>query len=363
VQAGASIINCPDTIGGASRFQGSDFFVNQMQKHAAIIKQEFPTIDVIWSTHCHNDLGLAVDNSLTAVFSGPARQIEGCINGVGERAGNASLEQCILLIDLFGQQVSAEFNYFTEIKLERLTAISNFVAERMLVRQPHWPITGENAARHSSGGHTNAILKNPMAYQPFEPSKVGNKISFVFGPLSGSNHAKNILEQNGFICPPETKTAIAEAIKNRYQDRRKGITDEELVEGYKEYFAPIKMTHINYSKDHQDKARLEIEGEFFSEQNIVVDCDGGNSALAALDKAVKQFVPGIEIIDYRSNACGNTVNAKCSATVIVSIEAGEHYMGKAVDADITIAAMKAYVNAVNLAYVHCYYRIKEEVYV
>jgi 2-isopropylmalate synthase len=247
VRAGATIINCPDTIGGASKWEGEDYFVVNMQKHAEIIEKEFPKSDIIWSAHCHNDLGLALENTMNAVFSGPARQIEGCINGVGERAGNVALEQCIMMIHQFGKEASPAYSFITHARMEKLSVISDFIAENMLARQPHWPVTGENSARHSSGGHTNAILKNPMAYQPFDPKEVGNKISFIFGPLSGSNHAKDILEKNGFKCPDNEKTAIAQAIKDKYADRRKGISDQELIAGYKEYCAKIKKHEKKYA--------------------------------------------------------------------------------------------------------------------
>ncbi|MCH9769335.1 MAG: LeuA family protein [Gammaproteobacteria bacterium] len=235
VRAGARVINCPDTIGGASRWQGENYFVKDMQRHADIIAKEFPEQEVIWSVHCHNDLGLALENSITGVFSGPARQIEGCLNGVGERAGNVALEQCIMVIDQFGEMANPEYYFYTDIKLSQLRKVSAFISEKMLPCQPHWPITGENSARHSSGGHTNAVLKNPSAYQPFDPKRVGNEISFVFGPLSGSNHAKSILQQHGFDCSEKDKVHITQAIKDMYAQRRKGITDEELIAGYKTY--------------------------------------------------------------------------------------------------------------------------------
>jgi 2-isopropylmalate synthase len=362
VTGGARIINCPDTIGGASRWQAEDYFVVNMQRHAQIIAKEFPEANITWSAHCHNDLGLALDNSMTAVFSGPALQIEGCMNGVGERAGNVALEQCILIIDQFGKHVHTEYDFYTDINLQKLGQASDFIAQRMLARQPHWPITGENAARHSSGGHTNALLKNPMAYQPFDPKRVGKQISLVFGPLSGSNHAKQILEKHGFNCPHEEKAMMVQVIKNRYQDRRKGITDAELVAAFKEYCAPIKAEKIAYTKQDQHRASLHIIGNFFSETELLVHCDGENSPLAALDKAVKRHLPHLEIIDYRSNACGgSTVDAKCNSTVVVSLDGGENYIGKAVDADITIAAIKAYISAVNQAYVNSFYRINEEI--
>ncbi|OGT63934.1 MAG: 2-isopropylmalate synthase [Gammaproteobacteria bacterium RIFCSPHIGHO2_12_FULL_45_9] len=357
VSAGACVINCPDTIGGASRWQGESYFVHHMQQHAAIIQTEFPEREIIWSVHCHNDLGLALDNTLTAVFEGPARQIEGCMNGVGERAGNVALEQCVMAIDQFGTMAHPHYTFFTKSRLEKLSDISNFIAEKMLVRQPHWPITGENAARHSSGGHTNAILKNPLAYQPFDPKRVGQEISFVFGPLSGSNHAKDILEKHGFHCAESEKTLIAQSIKDKYADRRKGITDEELIEGYFEYYSPIKVDRLHYARDASGNATVSLSGNFFGETTLNVHCSDGNSALAALDCAVKaKFLP-IEIINYHSNACaGGTVNVECNSTVVVRCGGEESFIGKAIDQDIEISALKAYIDAVNQAYVTQHYR-------
>ena len=113
--------------------------------------------------------------------------------------------------------------------------ISDFVAEHMLKRQPHWPISGLNAARHTSGGHTNAVLKNPLVYQPFDPKETGNQIHLLFGPSSGGNHAKAIIEKFGFTCDHQEKSSIAQFIKNYFQDRYKGITDEELISAFHLY--------------------------------------------------------------------------------------------------------------------------------
>jgi 3-isopropylmalate/(R)-2-methylmalate dehydratase large subunit len=235
VAAGARIINCPDTIGGASKHEGEDYFVKKMQTHADIIKQEFPEEHIIWSAHCHNDFGLALENTMNAVFEGPARQIEGCINGIGERAGNVALEQCIMYIKHFGDKVNEHQKFFTGINHIFLQKISDFIAENMLPRQPHSPIVGVNAAKHTAGGHTNAILKNPLVYQPFNPNDIGNEISFAFGPLSGSNHAKQIIERHGYSCDAHEKVEITQYIKDYYHDRRKGITDQELIIAYLDY--------------------------------------------------------------------------------------------------------------------------------
>ncbi|APJ04299.1 LeuA family protein [Silvanigrella aquatica] len=232
IEGGATIINCPDTIGGACKLQGDDYFVEHMKNHAAIIAKEYPHKNIIWSTHCHNDFGLALENSMNAIFYGPATQVEGCFNGIGERAGNVSLEQCIMYIKKFGKNFKNNLSYFTNMRCEFIQEISDFISTNMLQRQFHWPITGENAARHTSGGHTNAIIKNPLCYQPFDPKEIGNEISFQFGPFSGSNHAKEIIEKKGYSCSEQEKTEIAQFIKDFYADRRKGITDSELMNAY-----------------------------------------------------------------------------------------------------------------------------------
>lgn len=359
VSAGASVINCPDTIGGAARIEGENYFVKHMIKHAEIIKHEFPEQNIIWSAHCHNDFGLALDNSISAVFDGPARQIEGCINGVGERAGNVSLEQCIMYIKQFGDYLDKENPFFTNIRLEYLKQISDFVANKMLPRQLHSPIVGENATRHSSGGHTNAIIKNPLAYQPFDPAQVGSEISFVFGPLSGSNHAKQIIETHGFHCGDNEKTEIAQAIKNFYPDRRKGITDAELMHAYQHYRSPIRVNDISYAKSNRNHSMLTLSGKFFDKEFIEIQSMGANSALAALGQAINQYFPNICIVDYRSNSCdGETINAKCYSKIIIKTADENQFIGEAIDEDIEIAALMAYINAVNTAFISLHFRLE-----
>lgn len=235
IDAGARIFNCPDTVGGAAKYQGDSYFVQLMNRHAGILAEEYPDVPLIWSTHCHNDLGLALDNTLNAVFEGPARQVEGCFNGIGERAGNVALEQVVMIMKLWGHVINPEQPFHTSIDPSQLESHCAFVAQHMLPMQPHWPIVGSNAARHSSGGHTNAILKNPLIYQPYDPAMVGKSISLAFGPLSGSNHARDILAKRGIELPQAEKTSFSQFVKDRTAHRRKGITDDEVVALYSEY--------------------------------------------------------------------------------------------------------------------------------
>ncbi len=354
VEAGARVINCPDTIGGASVLEGQEYFVEKMNRHAKLIADRFPDSDVIWSVHCHNDLGLAVQNSINGVVNGPARQIEGCLNGVGERAGNAALEQVAIILDRFGPTLDPKLH--TGLRLEKLGVACDFVSENMLAQQPHSPVSGANAARHSSGGHTNAVLSNPLAYQPFDPRKIGKEIGLVFGPLSGGNHAKSIVENAGYRCDDSEKADLAQSIKAIYKERRKGITDQELLLGYFEFRKPIRIDTFSYSRIH-NKSHLELSGTLFDQSGeIVQEHEGRDSALAALKTAIDPyFFTTIE--SHQSQSEGKGINAVSISTIIISCEAGTSFSGVGRDQDIEISAMKALIDAVNRAYIETKYRI------
>ncbi len=356
LNAGAKIINCPDTIGGASPYEGDNYFVHKIKQHAEIFKKEMPNREIIWSVHCHNDLGTALENTLSAVFSGIATQIEGCINGVGERAGNVSLEQCIMNIRQFGQLPHAKYPIHTNINIAHLKEASDFIDSRMLPRQPHFPITGKNAALHTSGGHTNAILNNPLSYQPFDPSDVGSEISFVFSPLSGSNHAQQIIHETGYICGDEEKTIITQSIKDMYSDRRKGITNEELIEAYRMHRFPIKINHFTYHKDSDTATTVVLEGKFFDQDNLTINYKGKGSALSALNDEVIKHLNGVKVEDYNSRSESSGINALCRSNIIISVNSQTRYTGTAVDDNIETSAIKAFIDAVNTAYLDIHFR-------
>ena len=359
IDGGATIINCPDTIGGGCWLEGESYFVNLMNRHAKIIAKEYPTHDIIWSAHCHNDFGLALHNSLQAVFAGPCRQIEGCFNGIGERAGNVSLEQVILAIHHFGANADPERPFTTGVKLDLIQSLSNFVATYMLPRQPHWPITGENAAKHSSGGHTNAILHNPLAYQPFDPREIGKEISFVFGPLSGGNHAKSIIEGAGYRCADSEKAAIAQYIKNFYETRRKGVTDHEVLAAYFEYRKPIDIQNFDYGK-RSNQSEIFLHGRFFDFTGELHESyEGRDSALATLKKAIDARFPGLQIVSYHSESASSGISATSISTIVVADQSGKTFTGKGEDNDIEISAMRALIDGVNHAYIDAHYRLEQ----
>lgn len=351
VQNGATIINCPDTIGGAYDIQGEDYFVEKMKKHAAIVKEEFPDKAITWSTHCHNDFGLAVQNSMNAIFRGPATQIEGCINGTGERAGNAALEQCIMLIKNFGASADPINPYFTTINISKLQAISDFVSKYMLPRQPHWPISGDNAAKHSSGGHTNAILKNPLAYQPFDPEAIGKKIDFAFGPFSGSNHAKSIIETFGYLCGDEEKSEIAQFIKDSYSERRKGITEEELLKAYLQFRTPIRIEQINYNAHSNE---IKLHGQFFDSYGLIEE-KGQDSVLANLKKLIENKFGEFKILHHENKSDSTDNQTYTVSRISIIVPDNLHYTGIGKDPDINISSVRALIDAINQAYINIHF--------
>ncbi len=356
IKAGATIINCPDTIGGACYLQGEDFFVNKMKLHADIMAKRYPDKDIIWSAHCHNDYGLALTNTMASIFDGPVTQIEGCFNGIGERAGNVSLEQCIMYLKAFGYDNCENKNFHTNTRTSHIKDISDFVATHMLPRQAHWPISGENAARHTSGGHTNAILKNPQAYQPFDPKEVGKEISFVFGPLSGSNHAQSIIKEHGYTCQNNEKIEVTQFIKDYFSNRRKGLTDAEFMQAYFAYRSPIKINTYKYRK-RAEITEICIDGIFNGkEKTINAKSKIGGTALTALHHALENYLSPISIESFRSQSKDKGEEALSISSISISHN-NELYTGIGEDIDIEVSALKALVNAVNRAIVHLNFAI------
>ncbi len=358
IAAGATTINCPDTIGRSCYLEGDDYFVNHMNQHANIMKSRFPSKEITWSVHCHNDFGLALDNSMRAVFQGPATQVEGCFNGIGERAGNVALEQCIMYLRTFGSKNQTE-PYQSQCQTRHISKISDFVNQHMLPRQPHWPISGDNAAKHSSGGHTNAILKNAHVYQPFKPSDVGQSISFVFGPLSGSNHAQSIIQKHGYVCDHDERQEIMQSIKDFHSNRRKGLTNEEFMQAYFAYRAPIKVSEINFEKINNER-HFTMQANVFNEaKQIDFVCPDNDTATTALHRYLTENFAPFKIQSYRSESKEPGRHAEAYATVSI-VSDHEFFQGKAHDRDIESAALKALIDAYNRLLIEQHYALPVE---
>jgi 2-isopropylmalate synthase len=220
VQAGATTINMPDTVGYSTPEEYGRMF--------AEVRERVPAIDaagIVLSSHCHDDLGLAVANSLAAISNG-ARQVECTINGIGERAGNAALEEIAAALYVRGDR----FGISTNIKLENLYATSQVLGQIITFRpSPNKAIVGDNAFAHESGIHQHGMLANPLCYEIMTPALVGvAKTHLVLGKHSGRAALRHRLEQLGF-------TLSREELQQTYYrfvalaDRKKNIYDQDLI--------------------------------------------------------------------------------------------------------------------------------------
>ncbi len=220
VEAGATTINMPDTVGYTTPEEYGDMFRE--------IRQRIPAVDeqgIILSSHCHDDLGLAVANSLAAIQAG-ARQVECTINGIGERAGNAALEEIAAALYVRGDH----FGVTTSIKLDQLYPTSQVLGQLITFRpSPNKAIVGANAFAHESGIHQHGMLANPLCYEIMTPALVGvAKTHLVLGKHSGRAALRHRLEQLGF-------TLSRDELQHTYYrfvalaDRKKNIYDQDLI--------------------------------------------------------------------------------------------------------------------------------------
>jgi 2-isopropylmalate synthase len=219
IQAGATTVNITDTLGYAMPAEFADLISNILDdKNIRNIKK------VILSVHCHDDLGNAVSNSLEAVRRG-VRQVEGCINGIGERAGNAALEEIIMAIharpDYFGVK--------TNINTQEIYSTSNLVKKLTgVLVQPNKAIVGRNAFRHQSGIHQDGMTKNRETYEIFNPKLVGRKSEIVIGKTSGKTGVDTKLKEIGIVFDESQFSMIYDTVKARACNGR--INDEEIKE-------------------------------------------------------------------------------------------------------------------------------------
>jgi 2-isopropylmalate synthase len=220
VEAGATTINMPDTVGYTTPEEYAQMFRE--------VRERVPAIDergIVLSSHCHDDLGLAVANSLAAIQAG-ARQVECTINGIGERAGNAALEEIAAALYVRGDR----FGVSTSIKLENLYPTSQILGQLITFRpSPNKAIVGDNAFAHESGIHQHGVLANPLCYEIMTPTLVGvAKNHLVLGKHSGRAALRNRLEQLGF-------TLTRDELQHTYYrfvalaDRKKNIYDQDLI--------------------------------------------------------------------------------------------------------------------------------------
>lgn len=341
INEGATTINIPDTVGyGVPELYGN-FIKN--------LRERVPNSDkAIWSVHCHNDLGMAVANSLAGVKIGGARQVECTINGLGERAGNCSLEEVVMAVktrrDYFGLNVG--------IETQHIVAASRMVSQTTgFVVQPNKAVVGANAFAHASGIHQDGVLKARDTYEIMRAQDVGwsaNKI--VLGKLSGRNAFKQRLQELGVQLDSESELNAAFAKFKELADRKSEIFDEDIlalvsdesVTSEKEQYGFVSLAqHSETGERPHAQIVFTVEGKEVQSQS------DGNGPVDASLKAIEAHVQsGAEMVLYSVNAISGSTESQGEVTVRLQ-NSGRVVNGVGADPDIVVASAKAYLSALN----------------
>ena len=341
IEAGATTVNIADTVGYAIP---SDF--TRLIKD---IKANVRGIDnVNLSVHCHNDLGLSVSNSLAAVEAG-ANQVEGCINGIGERAGNASIEEIIMALDtrqdLFRVDMGIDTTqlYPTSRLVSRITGMAV---------QANKAVVGENAFRHASGIHQDGVLKDRSTYEVMQPERVGVPgNSLVLGKLSGRAGLQARLESLGYALERDDLNKVFESFKD-LADKKREISDRDLEilmdEEKREASEPItySLEHVQFTSGDHDipTATVRLIGP---DQTVITDASTGNGPVDAVCNAIERVVGcQCRLVDFNVQSVTEGIDSMGSVTMRVESN-GKIYTGRGADTDIIVASGKAYLSAVN----------------
>ncbi|MDT7835248.1 2-isopropylmalate synthase [Aquabacterium sp. OR-4] len=342
IAEGATTINVPDTVGYAVPELYGNFIKT--------LRERVPNSDkAIWSVHCHNDLGMAVANSLAGVKIGGARQIECTINGLGERAGNTSLEEVVMAVktrrDYFGLSVG--------IDTAQIVPASRMVSQTTgFVVQPNKAVVGANAFAHASGIHQDGVLKARDTYEIMRAEDVGwsaNKI--VLGKLSGRNAFKQRLQELGIELESESETNAAFARFKDLADRKAEIFDEDIlalvgdesVTREQEHYRLVSLQQSSETGERPQASVVFAAGEV--EQRASSD---GNGPVDASLKAIESRVQsGAEMLLYSVNAI-TSGSTESQGEVTVRLQLGGRVVnGVGADPDIVVASAKAYLAALN----------------
>lgn len=341
IDAGASVINLPDTVGYGTPADYGNIF--------KYMKENVPNIDkAILSCHCHNDLGLAVANSIAAIQNG-AGQIEGTINGIGERAGNASLEELAVAFHIR----SDEYPFETNLNLNEIKRTSDLVSKLTGMHiQANKAIVGKNAFAHESGIHQDGVLKHASTYEIITPELIGLSSNILFlGKHSGRHAFGDKVKQMGFELS-EDKLKEAFGKFKLLTDSKKEVTDDDLFTILTEIQTDssaankyeLKMFQVQYGSNNIPTASVEL---LTPNQDIVQEaCTGSGSVealYATLDKLIDEE---LELIDYQISSVGGGRDALAEAHVQMVVN-GEQMNGRGSAQDVMEASANAFLNAVN----------------
>ncbi|MBA2871652.1 2-isopropylmalate synthase [Anoxybacillus calidus] len=344
IKAGANVINIPDTVGYITPKEYGEIF-SYLTKNIQNIEK------VSLSAHCHDDLGMAVANSLSAVEHG-ATQIEGTINGIGERAGNAALEEVAVALYIRKDYYQAT----TRLNLQEIKRTSNLVSKLTgMMVPPNKAVVGKNAFAHESGIHQDGVLKEKTTYEIISPELVGvHSNSMVLGKHSGRHALRNRVTELGYTLTEEEINKLFVRFKE-LADKKKDITDDDLV-------ALVFEEKFDQFKDFYQLSSIQVQyGTKQIPTAVVVLTDGkgneiqeaatGAGSVEALYNTLERcFQTTVKLLDYRIESVSGGRDALAQVFVKVRVNDIET-SGRGMAQDVLEASAKAYINAVNRVFV------------
>ena len=338
VKAGAAIINLPDTVGFSLPDGYGAMFAN-------ILKAVPQLKDVTLSAHCHNDLGLAVANSLAALSNGAA-QIECTVGGMGERTGNAALEEIAVITSL-----KKDLGFAHDLNMKQIYRTSKLVSHFFGIHVPvNRPVVGKNAFQHSAGIHQHGVMENPETYEIMKPEEVGiQRADIVLGKHSGRHAFEEYITQMGYhITPGELNTAfekfkvLADRKKEVSQRDLEAILNEDTV--YIPQFYDLVYFQVSSGNTVVATATVQLKND---EGELIQEASCGDGPIDAVFHAIERAVNmEVQLQDFHLKAVSGGKDALGEVTVTVLY--GERiYLGRGISTDIIHASAKAYVNAIN----------------
>jgi len=338
IAAGAATVNIPDTVGYAVPSEFGALIAHLFEKVPNISR-------AVISVHCHNDLGLAVANSLAAILNG-ARQVECTINGIGERAGNTAMEEVVMALrtrkDLFG--------FTTGINTEKIYQSSRLLTQITGIPvQPNKAIVGANAFAHESGIHQDGLIKEKITYEIMTPQSVGISDShIVLGKHSGRHAVQEHLKKLGFnLTDTELNKVfvrfkeLADAKKNVFDEDLEAIVYEELYRAEDKY----KLIYLSVVSGNIAIPTATMQMEV--DKEIVQDAGFGVGAVDATFDAIRKITrTNYDLLRYAVNAISGVTDAQGEVTVQLKFN-GRNIVGHGADLDVIVASARAYINALN----------------
>ena len=343
IEAGATTLNVPDTVGYRTP--------NEMFELISYLKENVKGIEnVDISVHCHDDLGLSVANSIAAIQAG-ATQVECTINGLGERAGNTSLEEVVMILqtreDLFKE-------YKTNIDSKQIYPTSKLVSLLTGIgTQPNKAIVGANAFAHESGIHQHGVLANAETYEIIRPETVGrNTDSLVLGKLSGKHAFVQKLESLGFVDVEENRVEKLFRQFKELADKKKYVLDEDIIAlvagDVAKFQGRIELKHFEISRREGNKPKaivtIILDGKEQEKEAL------GDGPVDAAYNAINIALNDSFILDeYKLEAITGDTDAQAQVVVIIENK-GNRFIGRGQSTDVVEASIEAYINAINRLY-------------